>query len=122
MASKTQSAVMMYGRPVAQQMEERVAAAVPDFVKRYKVVPTLAIVQVGRNPASERYIRKKIESCARLGMHADLHQFEESISADDLKREVDQLSRRPEGLCGAATQRMSKKAAPRWLRCRSRPI
>jgi len=96
MATNTQSAVMMFGKHVAKQMEERIAAAVPDFVARHQVVPTLAIVQVGRNPASERYIRKKIESCGRLGMHADLHQFDESITADDLKREVELLSRRTE--------------------------
>jgi 5,10-methylene-tetrahydrofolate dehydrogenase/methenyl tetrahydrofolate cyclohydrolase len=70
---------MMYGRPVAQQIESRITAALPDFITRYKTVPRLAIVQVGQNPASNRYISKKIEACARIGMRADLFSFPDDI-------------------------------------------
>ncbi len=89
----TSAAVVMYGKPVAEQIYADVAAAVPDFVARSKVKPTLAIVQVGHNPASERYVKKKMEACERLGMAAQHHRFESSISTDSLREEVDRLSR-----------------------------
>lgn len=89
------STVIMYGKPVAEQITTRLVTEVSRFVEQQNVVPTLAIVQVGRNPASDRYIAKKIEACTKLGMAAEHLGFEEAISADALKEEVDRVSRSP---------------------------
>lgn len=93
MSVTTTSAVMMYGKPVAEEIDARVAAEVPKLIARHKITPALAIVQVGHSAASERYIKKKIEACAKLGMRAELRLFEAKIGADSLKEEVDRLSR-----------------------------
>lgn len=92
----TPSAVVMFGKPVADAIDARLAAEVPAFIERHHVVPTLAIVLVGNSPASERYVKKKIEACARLQMRAELKSFPSGISADDLKGEVARVSRSPE--------------------------
>lgn len=93
MTTQQRSAVVMLGKPVAEQIENKLKAEVPGFIERHKIVPSLAIVQVGKNPASVRYIQKKIEACARLSMKAELFLFDDTISADDLKAEVEKLSR-----------------------------
>jgi methylenetetrahydrofolate dehydrogenase (NADP+)/methenyltetrahydrofolate cyclohydrolase len=85
----------MYGKPVADEIDARVRTGVAELRTRHKLRPSLVIVQVGRDPASERYIRKKIESCERLEMRAELRMFDETISAADLKEEVVRLSRSP---------------------------
>ena len=82
----------MYGKPVAEEIQAQLRAEVPEFVAKFKVVPSLAIVQVGYNAASERYIKKKIEACAKLGMNAQLRLFPDDIDADSLKNEVARLS------------------------------
>jgi methylenetetrahydrofolate dehydrogenase (NADP+) / methenyltetrahydrofolate cyclohydrolase len=87
--------VIMLGKPVADTIEARLRTAVPEYVARYKRVPTLAIVLVGSNPASERYVAKKIEAFSRLGMLAEAWTFPSDISADDLVDEVSKLSRSP---------------------------
>ncbi len=89
-------ATLMYGKPVAEQIEARVKAEAREFVSRYKTVPALAIVQVGHNAASERYIKKKIEACTKLGMRAELKLFDKGIDADALKDEVTRLSKHSE--------------------------
>lgn len=89
------ASIVMYGKPVAEQITARLLADVPQFIEKQKVTPTLAIVQVGRNPASDRYIGKKIEACTKLGMAAEHLHFDESISADALKEEVERVSRSP---------------------------
>ncbi len=83
----------MYGKPVAEEIDARVRTGVAEFVARHKVVPSLAIVQVGMNAASERYIKRKVESCARLEMRAELRLFDEKISGDALRDEVALLDR-----------------------------
>jgi len=87
--------VEMLGKPVAEAIEARLRAAVPAFVERHKQVPTLAVVLVGTNAASERYVGKKIEACARLGMRAEARRFAADISADDLAQEVSKIGRSP---------------------------
>lgn len=85
--------VVMLGKPVAEAIEARVRAGVPELIETHQLVPTLAIVLVGNNPASERYVQKKIEACARLRMRAEVKAFSPDISADDLAFEVTRLSR-----------------------------
>lgn len=92
--SKPGTAVIMYGQPVAEEINSRLLKAVPRFIEKHKVVPKLAIVQVGHNAASERYIKKKIEACAKLQMAGELKAFPDDISADDLKNEVAKLNHR----------------------------
>jgi methylenetetrahydrofolate dehydrogenase (NADP+) / methenyltetrahydrofolate cyclohydrolase len=89
---KEHSAVLMLGKPVADEINARLEVAVPKFIESHKLTPTLAIVQVGHSAASERYIKKKIEACAKLHMKAELKLFPDNISADDLKHEVCKLS------------------------------
>jgi 5,10-methylene-tetrahydrofolate dehydrogenase/methenyl tetrahydrofolate cyclohydrolase len=89
-------AVTMLGKPVADAIESRLQIAVPEYVTRHKRVPTLAIVLVGSHAASARYVGKKIETCARLGMMAEARTFPSDISADDLVGEVATLSRSPD--------------------------
>ena len=88
--------VVMLGKPVAEAIEARVRAAVLELIETHKLVPTLAIVLVGSNPASERYVKKKIEACARLQMRAEVKAFSPDIGADDLAFEVTRLSRSPD--------------------------
>jgi len=88
-------AVLMLGKPVADAIEAWLRPAVSGYLERHKLAPTLAIVLAGADPASERYVRKKIEACRRLGMRAELRQFPDDISVDGLRNEVAELSRSP---------------------------
>jgi 5,10-methylene-tetrahydrofolate dehydrogenase/methenyl tetrahydrofolate cyclohydrolase len=88
--------VVMLGKPVAEAIEARVRAGVSGLIETHDLVPTLAIVLVGSNAASERYVQKKIEACARLQMRAEVKVFTPDIHADDLVGEVSRLSRSPD--------------------------
>ncbi len=90
--TRNSPAVVMLGQPVADEIEARLHLAVPGFTARHGIVPRLAIIQAGHSAASERYIKKKIEACARLHMRADLCLFPGDINADDLKREVARIA------------------------------
>jgi methylenetetrahydrofolate dehydrogenase (NADP+)/methenyltetrahydrofolate cyclohydrolase len=69
---------------------------VPAFIARHRLVPTLAIVLVGNSAASERYVKKKVEACARLGMGAELKLFPADVAPDALEAAVAQISASPE--------------------------
>jgi 5,10-methylene-tetrahydrofolate dehydrogenase/methenyl tetrahydrofolate cyclohydrolase len=89
-------AQIMYGKPVADQIEQWVRAEVEHLRAAHNIVPRLDVVLVGRSAASQRYVAKKMESCQRLGMTAHLHTFDESITAASLRDQVRRLSDNPE--------------------------
>jgi methylenetetrahydrofolate dehydrogenase (NADP+)/methenyltetrahydrofolate cyclohydrolase len=86
----------MFGQPVADAIEARVAEGVAELVRARGVVPSLAIVLVGESGPSQRYVKRKLDACARLGMRAEVTALPPTISADALRDEVLRLGRSPE--------------------------
>lgn len=87
---------LMYGKPVAELITAQIERELPGFKAKYKLTPSLAIVQVGDDPPSTRYVGKKIEACEKLGMRARRLAFSADIDAEGLKEEVRRLSASPE--------------------------
>ncbi len=54
--------------------------------------PSIAIVIVGNNPASETYVKAKMKACEKAGIEHKLIRFEETISNFDLYNEVCRLN------------------------------
>lgn len=60
-----------------------------DFVEAKK--PTLAVIQVGNNEASTRYIRNKKKDCEEVGISFEWYYYEETISKNELITEIKDL-------------------------------
>lgn len=54
--------------------------------------PSMAIVLVGNNPASESYVKGKLRACVEAGINHHLIRFEESITSYDLYEEIKKLN------------------------------
>jgi methylenetetrahydrofolate dehydrogenase (NADP+) / methenyltetrahydrofolate cyclohydrolase len=55
-------------------------------------LPGLAVVLVGDDPASQIYVRKKREDCARVGFASQAHLLPESTTQDELLALIDRLN------------------------------
>ncbi len=60
------------GRAIAAQIQNELAARVAELKKR-GVVPGLAFVRVGEDPASKVYVGRKEKACAELGIVSETH-------------------------------------------------
>lgn len=58
----------------------------------YFIQPTLAIIKIGNNEASNIYIRNKIKTCDEVGIKAILCRFDDTISESDLISEIKKLN------------------------------
>lgn len=58
------------------------------------VRPGLAAVLVGHVPASEIYVRSKVQTCAELGLYSDLITPPDSVTTDEMLALVDKLNAR----------------------------
>lgn len=55
--------------------------------------PSMAIVLVGNNPASESYVKGKLKACEKAGINHKLLRFPETITAFELIEEVKKLNK-----------------------------
>ncbi len=84
------------GKKIAQELREEIRAAVAELSRRYNVVPGLATVLVGDNPASVSYVSAKNKACMELGMQSFQHTLPESTSEDELLALIDRLNADPQ--------------------------
>jgi methylenetetrahydrofolate dehydrogenase (NADP+)/methenyltetrahydrofolate cyclohydrolase len=78
------TARILNGREIAAQIKKEVAEDVRVLTEKHNVRPCLALVQVGRDPASEVYVGSKIKSCGELGMISEHHHLPDSVEEDEL--------------------------------------
>jgi methylenetetrahydrofolate dehydrogenase (NADP+)/methenyltetrahydrofolate cyclohydrolase len=71
------------GRAIAAQIQGELAVRVAELKKR-GVVPGLAFVRVGEDPASKVYVGRKEKACAELGIVSETHVLPEAASETDL--------------------------------------
>jgi len=54
--------------------------------------PSMAIILVGNNPASESYIKSKIKACERANINSQLFRFDNSITTQELLNTINDLN------------------------------
>lgn len=81
------------GNKIAAEIKAEVAQELEEL-KRQNLIPGLAAVLVGENPASRVYVRSKTKTCEALGMHSETIELPVQITTEELLRVVDKLNRR----------------------------
>ncbi|BBH21107.1 bifunctional protein FolD [Paenibacillus baekrokdamisoli] len=56
------------------------------------IVPGLAVVLVGDDPASKVYVGSKAKACEQLGYYSEVHRLEAAASQDELLQLIDKLN------------------------------
>lgn len=80
------------GAAVAARLREDIAAEVKDFVVKTGVVPGLAVVLVGDDPASQVYVRNKGKACEAVGVRSIERKLAATISQAELLKVVEELN------------------------------
>ncbi|MES1180270.1 MAG: bifunctional 5,10-methylenetetrahydrofolate dehydrogenase/5,10-methenyltetrahydrofolate cyclohydrolase [Verrucomicrobiota bacterium] len=79
------------GRAIAAQIQQELAVRVA-ALKGRGVVPGLAFVRVGEDPASKVYVGRKEKACAELGIVSETHVLPEQTSEADLLALIGRLN------------------------------
>lgn len=64
------AARLIDGKAIAEQIHAETAAEIARLKAQHKLVPGLAVILVGDNPASQAYVSSKDKMCAKLGLHS----------------------------------------------------
>ncbi len=83
------TAQLIDGKGIAKEIQEALTREVARLKEEHGLVPGLATVLVGDNPASQTYVRMKRKRCAEIGIHSVGHE----LPADTPQVEVERLVR-----------------------------
>ena len=88
------TAQIIDGNALSRQLRGDVAKRAAALRAR-GIVPGLAVVLVGENPASQVYVRNKVKACQDSGLHSVLEQYPATLTEADLLARVDALNKDP---------------------------
>jgi len=90
------TAEIISGKEVAKAIRAELAEEVAELKEKHGVVPGLATVLVGEDPASVSYVTAKNKACGDLGMKSFQHTLSAETSEEDLLKLVDELNHNDE--------------------------
>lgn len=79
------------GKSLAHDTEESIAKQVTELNEK-GIVPTLATILVGQDPASETYVKMKRNTCARVGMKSIAVEMLDTTTTEELLNKINDLN------------------------------
>jgi len=86
------SAKIIDGKAIAAEMQQEMKAEVKALKNKYGLIPGLAVVLVGDNPASKVYVNMKKKACVRLEIYSEEHKMPRETSEQDLLELINKLN------------------------------
>ncbi|MBJ8102562.1 MULTISPECIES: bifunctional methylenetetrahydrofolate dehydrogenase/methenyltetrahydrofolate cyclohydrolase FolD [Bacillus cereus group] len=84
-------AVIIKGNEVAEKKRAQLKEEVVKL-KEQGIVPGLAVILVGEDPASRSYVKGKEKGCEQVGIYSELIELPETITEERLLAEIDRLN------------------------------
>ncbi len=86
------SAILIDGKKIAEDIRSELAGKVA-LLKEKGVIPGLAVILVGDNPASVSYVTGKEKACAEIGIQSFETRFPEDVSEQELLEKIAECNR-----------------------------
>ena len=85
--------ILMDGKALSNKIRENIKNEVQRIKKDSNLVPGLAVIMVGDDPASEIYVRNKEKACEQVGFYSKCLKLPADISEDDLIGYIEELNK-----------------------------
>lgn len=86
------TAAIIDGKAVAERRRAALTEQTANFTQQTSVVPHLAAVLVGEDPASGVYVKNKHAACEKAGMKSTIHRLPDTLTQGELMALVQQLN------------------------------
>jgi methylenetetrahydrofolate dehydrogenase (NADP+)/methenyltetrahydrofolate cyclohydrolase len=94
--SGTVATALIDGKQVAAELRDRIAQRCAELKRAHGLVPGLAVVLVGDDPASGLYVESKAKAAAAAGIRAFDHRLPATATAAELLRLIERLNAQAE--------------------------
>jgi methylenetetrahydrofolate dehydrogenase (NADP+)/methenyltetrahydrofolate cyclohydrolase len=86
------TAKIIDGKEIAFKMRQEIAKEVKKLKKKFDVTPTLAVILVGNDPASEVYVGNKEKSAHAVSMNSLQFKMSQDTSQEELIEKINELN------------------------------
>ncbi|AHF96620.1 bifunctional 5,10-methylene-tetrahydrofolate dehydrogenase/ 5,10-methylene-tetrahydrofolate cyclohydrolase [Desulfurella acetivorans A63] len=86
--------VVLDGKSLANKIKSQAKTEI-DQLKSKGIIPGLAVILVGNNPASQVYVNMKTKACEEVGIYSINHRMPEEVNEKDLLYVIDMLNKNP---------------------------
>ena len=89
------SAQIISGTEIAKQIREELKQEIAELKEKHNLIPGLATVLVGEDPASQVYVGAKEKTSLALGVYSERHDLPAETSEEELLTLIDKLNKDP---------------------------
>jgi len=89
------TAQLISGTEIAKQIRAEIKQEVTELKQKHNVVPGLATILVGEDPASQVYVGQKEKTSVELGLYSERHDIPVSTTEKELLALIDKLNKNP---------------------------
>lgn len=86
------TAQIINGKEIAAALRLEIATQVAEIKNKFRVTPSLAVILVGNDPASEVYVSNKEKAAHSVGMNSLQFKMAADISEEDLIAKIEELN------------------------------
>lgn len=86
---------ILSGKELGEKMRQEMKIEVSALKEKHDLVPSLAVVLVGDNPASISYVKGKEKACATVGINVQKHKFDADYTEDRLLKLISDMNQDP---------------------------
>ena len=83
------------GKALANKVQEKVAQKVEVLKQEKNIVPGLAVILIGDDPASHAYVKMKAKACEKVGFYSITHHMPDTISQDEIIATIEMMNNNP---------------------------
>jgi len=83
------------GKSLAASKQTNVASEVEDLKQTKNIVPGLAVILIGDDPASHAYVKMKAKACEKVGFYSITHNMPDTISQDEIIATIEMMNNNP---------------------------
>jgi len=83
------------GKSLAAKVQTDVASQVEQLKQEKNIVPGLAVILIGDDPASHAYVKMKAKACEKVGFYSITHNMPDTISQDEIIATIEMMNNNP---------------------------
>jgi len=80
------------GKKIAENLKVKIANQVEEIKQKYNIIPTLAVILVGQDHASEIYVSNKEKAAHKVGMNSLAYKLSSDIKEEELIAQIEALN------------------------------
>ncbi len=83
------------GKALAKKVQDTVSTGVEKLKQELNIVPGLAVLLIGDDPASHTYVKMKAKACEKVGFYSITHNMPDTISQEEIIATIEMMNNNP---------------------------